>query len=517
MGTPVINMQSTKLIITNKSALISKYGDAHLTVLQALDKLVVSDKARRLESIIICLDDAEQMAGFNAPAVTIPTDDEQNKAAIDALYNHFTPGYIMLLGAQDVIPFQRLTNLVSGGNDPDSLIPSDLPYACDAPYDKDPGRFIAPTRVVGRLPDLPGGKDPQYILQLIENVLEYTPEARQAYENYFSLSTFDWQDSTQRSLLNIFGNNSALRIIPSESVTTDGLWTAEQLLPKTHFINCHGAINNPRYYGQKKTEFPLAMKSDTINGLINKGTVVAAECCYGAQLFDPAKNVFRQISMASSYLKNNAIAFLGSTNIAYGPSTGQGLADLLTQFFVINVLHGASTGRALLEARQKFLNEMGPTLDPFELKTAAQFNLLGDPSIQPVINEKDSSVDDSQSFINSVQNRRENLEARGKMLDYFIAPPEPTDEEGEADGQLQETLESLLQQRKFTTRPGKKLFINRHHKRHEKNSETNGPSVKFHVFSESTSETATEAPIVKVLVVKEKNNQILGYREYVSR
>jgi hypothetical protein len=47
------------------------------------------------------------------------------------------------------------------------------------------------------------------------------------------------------------------------------------------------------------------------------------------------------------------------------------------------VLGGASVGRAFLEARQEFAQSPSE-LDPFSLKTLAQFTLLGDPSIVPV-------------------------------------------------------------------------------------------------------------------------------------
>ncbi|NIG53720.1 C25 family cysteine peptidase [Chitinophaga sp. Cy-1792] len=511
MSTPDIAMQSTKLIITNKSALVTKYGDQHLTILDALQQLVQADLANHLDTHTIFIDDDTQMSAAKATTVTNAADETQVKNAIDQLYNFYTPGYMMLVGAQDIIPFQKLKNLISGDTDPDALIPSDLPYACDTPYDKDPGKFIAPTRVVGRLPDIPAKNDPAYLLSLIQDILDYAPQDRSQYENYFSLSSADWQDSTQKSLLNIFGNNTALTLVPNEHTDPNAAWTAEQLMPKTHFINLHGAINNPRYYGQLKTLFPPALKPETINGKIIKGTIVAAECCYGAQLIDPSKNVFMTPGLANSYLANHAIAFLGSSNIAYGPSTGQGLADLLTQYFVINILNGASTGRALLEARQKFLHEMGPALDPYELKTAAQFNLMGDPSIQPVINEKDPHTDDNQSFINSIQNRRDNMEARGKMLDAFIASPEPADHTPEPDEQLQKSMHTLLNNRNFKTNTHRKLFINK-----TKHTSGNIPSVKFHVFSEAASVDG-HAPKLKVLVVKEKNNQILGYREYVSR
>jgi hypothetical protein len=99
------------------------------------------------------------------------------------------------------------------------------------------------------------------------------------------------------------------------------------------------------------------------------------------QLFDPEK-LDGQRPIANTYLGAGAIAFLGSSNIAYGPSEGNDSADLITQYFLIDVLAGASTGRALLQARQKFVH--GEKMeDPVNVKTIAQFMLLGDPSLHP--------------------------------------------------------------------------------------------------------------------------------------
>ena len=44
-------------------------------------------------------------------------------------------------------------------DDDDNPAWGDLPYACDAPYSRDPARFVGPTRVVGRLPDLVGANE----------------------------------------------------------------------------------------------------------------------------------------------------------------------------------------------------------------------------------------------------------------------------------------------------------------------------------------------------------------------
>ena len=73
----------------------------------------------------------------------------------------------------------------------------------------------------------------------------------------------------------------------------------------------------------------------------------------------------------------------GSTTTAYGPATTNGDADLICRFFLESAIAGASFGRALLEARLRFVQEESP-LSPVELKTLAQFCLYGDPSVHPV-------------------------------------------------------------------------------------------------------------------------------------
>jgi hypothetical protein len=62
-------------------------------------------------------------------------------------------------------------------------------------------------------------------------------------------------------------------------------------------------------------------------------------------------------------------------------------ADWVVTGFLKSVLGGASLGRALLEAKQDFVNwiqKQGRSPDLAEEKTLLQFVLLGDPSIHPV-------------------------------------------------------------------------------------------------------------------------------------
>ena len=115
---------------------------------------------------------------------------------------------------------------------------------------------------------------------------------------------------------------------------------------------------------------------------ISAGTVAAAECCFGAELYDYLL-LGSAPPICMNYLLSGAGAFIGSTNIAYGPAAANGQADLITQYFLELVLSGASTGRAMLQARQRFVQTQTMS-NPFNLKTLAQFVLYGDPSCHAV-------------------------------------------------------------------------------------------------------------------------------------
>jgi hypothetical protein len=155
-----------------------------------------------------------------------------------------------------------------------------------------------------------------------------------------------------------------------------------RLAPLMHFINCHGGLADPRFYGEDAAGHqPVSMSSTGIAGLIRRGTVAAAECCYGGELYDSV-TLGLPLPIGQHYLAQGACGFFGSSTIAYGPLEGNGAADLLTQYFLLAVLEGASIGRAALMARQRFVQQTNE-LDPTDLKTLAQFNLLGDPSLHP--------------------------------------------------------------------------------------------------------------------------------------
>ncbi len=363
-----------KAVLTNVKRLKSKYADQVDQVFKAIDRLIEADKKRGLNTELIDLSNPAAMNELGGNPITSVGSGPQAKQAIDAAYHRLTPDYLLILGASDVVCHQSLKNPMPD-SDPD--VPSDLPYACDTPYSRDITNFLAPTRVVGRLPDLVGATDPTYLIEVLEIAAKYERRPRDEYLKHLGISAKVWKNSTALSLQKIFGSSAILNTSPSDGPH----WTAAQLARRTHFINCHGSPADTNFYGEPGN-MPIAHTSAHVRGKLSPGTVASVECCYGAELFDP-QLAGGTPGICNEYLGSGAYGFFGSTNIAYGPAAGNSAADIITQDFLRHMLSGASLGRAVLQARQDYVLK-NSVMNYVDLKTLAQFHLLGDPAIHGV-------------------------------------------------------------------------------------------------------------------------------------
>jgi hypothetical protein len=365
-----------KILVTNCAALQKKYGKSGLgAVLGAVKVLVAADRKRGLKSQLIDISDPAGMKKFKAKAVTSAKSERQCKDAVDAIYATAKPDYLVLLDGPDVIPHLVLDNPAAG--DGDQNVPSDLPYASDAPFTRrDAAAFAAVTRVVGRITGIAGSPTPKFLIKQLNAAARFRTLKRSDYLAHLALSAEVWAKSTEESVNNIFGTPAVKTCPPTKSPGV-----VKALEPLSHFINCHGAQVDPKFYGQHGSQFPVAMTSDDVAKGARRNALVAAECCYGAQIFDPGM-AGGKLPISNAYLDIGAVGFFGSTTIAYGPSEGNGAADLITQYFLIDALAGASLGRSCLQARQRFVLSQKME-DPVNLKTLAQFILLADPSLQP--------------------------------------------------------------------------------------------------------------------------------------
>ena len=368
---------SNKILVSSRGALVAKYGASGVKEIEkAVDGLIAADRRRGLNTRLIYLDSA----GLGRKKVTDPRDPAENKAAVDAVAQKHRPEYLVILGSHDVIPYQDLKNKLHDPGDPDSdpdrFVESDLPYACETPYSQDSAKFLGPTRVVGRVPDLTGATTPKYLLALLN--ASANAKGLERPESAFALSAKVWEKSTQMSMRNILGAVPIVLTSPKKGPT----FVKSALGSKVHFVNCHGDEDDHTFSGEFPSEhYSTAMDARKLRS-VGRGTVGAFECCYGAQLYDP--HGLPAMSIANTYLAKGAVGVVASTTIAYGPEDENANADVICQLFIEQVLKGASQGRALLEARLDYARQQS-VADPYDEKTLAQFLLLGDPSLQPFL------------------------------------------------------------------------------------------------------------------------------------
>jgi hypothetical protein len=520
---------SKKVIVTNFAVLKNKYGSAGVTrIKSALQAVVAADAARGLATSVVDLGNAAAMRKVGVKEVPKPSSPKQNKDAVDAIYHASAPDYLVLLGAPDVIPHTDLLNPMYGSDDPDRFAPGDLPYACEAPYSRKAQDFIGPTRVVGRIPDVNGARDPAYLLGLLEVAAKWQSRPASDYQSHLGISAAVWNGSTTLSLTRIFGPTAKVNLAPPKGPR----WTKADLGRLSHFINCHGAEVDPHYYGQRGNDYPVSHDAAWVDGKIKEGTVASVECCYGAQLYNPAPVPNRQIGISNTYMANRAYGFFGSTTIAYGPADGNGSADLLCQYFLQRVLGGASLGRAALEARQQFA-QGAASLDPVDTKTLAQMNLLGDPSIHPVAKTTPHVVVSAKAMRGMTQetanaaaaraDRRRQLFTRGLSIvqTQSVAHLDLKAKPGAA------AIKTLLQLAKELKR-GKAAILSY---RIVGPALPKTPRMKsalgvaamlpqpnhFHVITGKHAKGLSKIPRITAIVAKEEGGKIVSYRRLMSR
>ena len=522
-----------KIIVTNGSALKEKYKSGTSKIKVAVDQLIAADKKRGLATRVINVDDAQAMQKVGGSAVTNPKDPRQNKRAIDAIFKKLRPDYLLILGSADIIPQQDMKNPVfKPGDDDDEFAFGDLPYACEAAYNKKPESFLGPTRVVGRLPDLVGDTDPAYLVGLLKTAANFKSRPIADYDGYFAISAARWEGSTRLSLDNIFGFNDKLNLSPKKGPS----WTPLALSKKLHFINCHGAPVSTTFLGQKRKgqpgeEFPTSHDASLLKGKIVEGTVAAVECCYGAEQYDSFTFSNGQMSIGNVYLAGKAYGFFGSSTIAYGPADDNGSADLICQFFLKHVMEGASVGRAALEARQDFAAS-SPNLDPVDLKTLAQFYLLGDPSVIPIKVSSPHLLDMPKAKSKAKTNtkapdaktiergeRRQQLHTKG----LWLAKNQPcavSDRKKSVSGTIEETMKRIAA--KVNIQDSSVMSFEIKNRQPANNTMAKSMSATaFHVMLGGDGTQASEKSAKKTaamsagvcIVAKEVNGNIISYRE----
>ena len=166
----------------------------------------------------------------------------------------------------------------------------------------------------------------------------------------------------------------------------------------------------------------------------------------------------------------------------------------------------------MLEARQKFLSVSGPHLDPYELKTLAQFYLLGDPSIHVIIEVASDLASDT------VDNRRLTLFNKGLNLAATIAPSErvETPQRKSKKPAVTEEIKNILEQTGFTGKEEEVLYeVKSKNKKVDAFAKgfSGGENITYRAFVQE-SKKVNGTQIFDVLVLKESGKELLGWKVY---
>jgi hypothetical protein len=502
-----------EVLVTNRSALEAKYGDRFDKVWQAIEALAKADEKRGLSTRIVAIDDAATMKELGGQAVQDADDPAAAKAAVDAVFAADTPDYVAIVGSVDVVPHQNLANPLARDGDPTAF--GDLPYACEAPYGTDISKFLGPTRVVGRLPDVTGASDPKPFLRALRTATHWKAATRDDYAAYLGVTARVWEGSTTLSLSNAFGNATDLQRAPTEGPN----WDDALLKRRSHFFNCHGAPANPSFWGQHDSKSPVnvvAHSASFVAGKLEEGTLLSAECCYGAELYDPVL-AGGQAGMCNTYLDGGAYGVFGSSTIAYGPLSGNGQADVICQAFLKRVLEGASLGRATLEARQDFIAAT-PTLGPSDLKTLAQFSLMAHPSIVPVAPPPTEAAAPKGIAVGFVDEdaaraeRRRNLTANGLALEgatSFAAQPAQ-----ERSAEMKTAIDDLQKELGLTDAPVESFAVEPPRILMKGAVVDVAEPQAFHVlFDQPHTETEAGVVALRLIVAKEHAGRVVAVEE----
>lgn len=370
------------LLISNYKALAAKYAEHTETILARIQDLINHDRGLGNDSRLAYVD---AMKLSSAPDVTDPKDPAQNKKAVDALISEYSPDYTVLLGAQDIIPYQQLQDpvapLIPGTK---NKLPSDLPYACSAGYSEDITDFVNPARKVTRLPDVYGPvsqNSPETFIKTLYYARENKSSGILLYQNWWNVCTTRRTNAmyAMEQRFRYAGITFNIGISPP---CTDA-WDTGEYTRMVHHHILHGAENNNCLYGESSDTppcYPTAVSPRKEIGYIRNGMILLECACYGGQLYSASDEM--SIPLANIYLAAGGIV-LGSTAVTYSMSGGMSCMDYLVSRFMEELLSGHDTGTALLTARKDMLQKYNVS-DAVTLKTLAEFNVFGYPSFCPV-------------------------------------------------------------------------------------------------------------------------------------
>lgn len=278
------------------------------------------------------------------------------------------PKYLFILGNEKIINVAKWKDKT--GDDTD--IESDWCYtslSTASPWECGKYDFANALRV-GRLPVYDGESFAEFNAYFSTiNTAVYGFENKKSY----GLSALAWEKESEHEY-NTFAQG---KVDVSPNVTLANVKSRFSSDTDTYFFNLHGSDETEFWYGQQGESYPQAVAPHVFNN-ISVPFVLAVEACYGARY---TNGLTAKDSILLNAMTHKCISFLGSSRIAYGnPNPPGSCADDITGEFLRKISAGETVGDAFIFGIKKIVSS-SKTLDDAEVKTIAEFNLYGDPSI----------------------------------------------------------------------------------------------------------------------------------------
>ena len=356
------------LIISSKGQLMDKYGeDAFNQIEQKINEYIQALSNVGFSGHLIYVDDENCLSPYELNPVD-PKDAAKIKELIDDLDKKLVPNSFLILGGHSIIPFHIVDNPC--GDDGDTQVYSDNPYAS---RDED---ILLPERALGRLPD-DSSTNAAFLISLLETI---TSRVKRAKKSSFGLSAKVWSEASGH-VYDTIKYGEELKLSPP--VLNNNL-KIDWINDKGYFyFNLHGSEDTQNWYGQEGSRYPVAFGPDNLANAKVENAVICTEACYGANII--GKSVDEAISL--KFLEKKAACFVGSTKIAYGPSSPPSTdADLLVLKFYEHIKEGLTFGEAFLKAKQDFAAETismnNGHLDKTGEKTLLEYVMFADPLLK---------------------------------------------------------------------------------------------------------------------------------------
>lgn len=335
-------------------------------------------------------------------------------ALLKEVYQKAKPKYLFILGDNKAIGSAKWDNpsYSAGNGDHDKYVDSDLPYVTldtEAPQKGQDWSKFDFERVGIRVGRVPARKATGFAeacrylknaIRLDNTLREIRPfallmkAAEKSDEQIFQSSRYNVVTSPKYWLKDCVGGGI--------SRLNSGIE------PNVLLFDLHGCDTTYFWYGDNGKGYkPETFSSDCLP-FGDSAYFIGTMSCYGAKpnAYEEGKDEGNRVGILNKALKNGCLAFLGSTQIAYGPIDGENLAGemipspvscavILVGEFTNGINRGLTAGDAYIFGLKELTKKN--KLKDAALKTLAEFALYGDPvagfktaqSMNPLFFEQD--------------------------------------------------------------------------------------------------------------------------------